>query len=396
LSTNIGGEAKFYRPELDGLRFFAFFSVFIHHSLQSFSTDAWGQLARALGPAAPAVLGVASLVEQTGNFGMSLFFVLSAYLITELLLIEWKRTGTVRIRDFYTRRILRIWPLYFFFLGFIAVLGIFYPETFAISGGRLAAFLLLSANWYLIYHSFPPVVVGILWSISVEEQFYLIWPGIVKLGHGRRGAAIASGVFALVSVLTLLYLGGKGTYCEAVWFNSLVEFLFFAVGAQIALFALGRPLKLHAGLRVLLILSGLGLWLVAAGATHIMLQPGAPLYRGQLLAGYGLVALGTSLLFFGVLGIRAEVVPQWLRYLGKISYGLYVYHILMRMPAHWVVLTVAEKLNWQGKLLIAARSAIPLVALAFTIGIAALSYRYLESPFLRLRRRFTTVASRPV
>ncbi len=301
----------------------------------------------------------ASLVEQTGNFGMSLFFVLSAYLITELLLIEWKRTGGVKIRDFYVRRVLRIWPLYFCFLGLCVALGWFYPE-FTVSGGRLAAFLLLSGNWYLIRHDFAPVAMGILWSISVEEQFYLLWPGVVKLGRGRRGVAIASGVFALVSVLTLLYLGGKGTYCEAVWFNSLVEFLFFAVGAQIALFALGRPLKLHAGLRVVLILSGLGLWLVAAGATHIMLQPGPPLYRGQLLAGYGLVALGTSLLFFGVLGIRAEVVPQWLRYLGKdFLRALCVSHT----DAFSGVLggaNLAENLNWQGAMLIVMKLAMPL------------------------------------
>ena len=385
---------RFYRPELDALRFFAFFAVFIHHALQALGVTA---VIKSQGPLLHSVQQIAAVVEQAGNFGMSLFFVLSAYLITELLLIEVDRTGKVRIKDFYIRRILRIWPLYFFFLAVCVALNFIYPHHFAITGGRVAAFLLLAGNWYLVNHAFAPADMSVLWSISIEEQFYLVWPGIVRLGRGRRGVAIASAFFFLLSIGTLLYLGKPGILCLPVWFNSFVQFLFFAVGAQIALHTQRRQLNRPAWLRALLILGGVALWLASAGATHIMLQPGGDLlYRGQLLAGYGLAAAGTCLLFLGVLGIRASFVPQWLRYLGKISYGLYVFHMMTLLPSVWVLTAIARGLHFHGALLIATKLAVPLLSLGSTIAVSALSYRFLESPFLRLRKRFTVVASRPV
>jgi peptidoglycan/LPS O-acetylase OafA/YrhL len=101
----------FYRPELDVLRFFAFFAVFLTHSL-THSADTWVSygLPRSLGMLLAAVAGA-------GAFGVSLFFMLSAYLITTLLLGEKQTTNDVHLRSFYFRRILRIWPLYFFMLA---------------------------------------------------------------------------------------------------------------------------------------------------------------------------------------------------------------------------------------------------------------------------------------
>jgi peptidoglycan/LPS O-acetylase OafA/YrhL len=89
-------------------------------------------------------------------------------------------------------------------------------------------------------------------------------------------------------------------------------------------------------------------------------------------------------------------VPQWLRYLGKISYGLYVFHMLMLTCTMWLLARMAHGLGFHGRSLIAVKMMVPLAALAFTIGLAAASYRWLETPFLRLRKRFTIVASRPI
>src|SRR6266540_138960 len=103
---------RFYHPELDVLRFFAFFLAFLHHSLPHHPEFYSGM------GISPAVAAALAAVGATGAFGVNLFFLLSSYLITELLIRERHRFGHIDLRAFYIRRVLRIWPLYFFFLAF--------------------------------------------------------------------------------------------------------------------------------------------------------------------------------------------------------------------------------------------------------------------------------------
>src|ERR1019366_7648286 len=116
-SGTVKAAGRFYRPELDALRFFAFLAVFLHH-----------------GPS----YGLFDLVTRAGGFGLSMFFLLSAYLITELLFREREQTGTIAWKLFFTRRALRIWPLYYaalaggFFISRIA------PHRFRLSGAGVA------------------------------------------------------------------------------------------------------------------------------------------------------------------------------------------------------------------------------------------------------------------
>jgi hypothetical protein len=129
-------KASFYRPELDCLRFFAFFAVFIHHSLPS-TADFYRTYNL------PAVL---ANVPYAGAWGVDLFFCLSAYLITELLLREKDVIGYLNVRAFYVRRMLRIWPLYFAFVLF--AFGItFVDHSQEFSATNLAMFLMLAGNW---------------------------------------------------------------------------------------------------------------------------------------------------------------------------------------------------------------------------------------------------------
>ena len=390
METGTAHKKSFYRPELDGLRFFAFFTVFLHHALQNQSLVIGRRTLLARGTE-----HVLALFEQAGNFGMSLFFVLSAYLITRLLLMELDRTGTVQVKAFYLRRILRIWPLYFFFLALCVGIGMVYP-AFHVSGGRLAAFLLLAANLYLIAHTFQPVEMAILWSISIEEQFYLLWPGVVLLGRGRRGIAIANLFFVLASVVTLVYLGIAGVGGVTVWLNSVVEFLFFATGAQLALMTERHTPLWSPMARVGVFCAGIFVWLVAAESTKLMQQPGPPLHAPALLAGYGMAVVGTVLIFLSVLGVSAESVPAWLRYLGKISFGLYVYHQLMQTVSIRLLAGFAHWLKLSGYALLTVKASVPVLSFGLTLASAALSYTLLESPFLQLRKRFTVVANRPV
>ncbi len=118
-------------------------------------------------------------IGATGAFGVSLFFVLSSYLITELLLREKDLIGTLDVRSFYIRRILRIWPLYFAFLALAVILQWIVPgQHVTLRAGMW--FSLLAGNWFIVFHGFPSSVIFPLWSVSIEEQFYITWPAIVR------------------------------------------------------------------------------------------------------------------------------------------------------------------------------------------------------------------------
>jgi len=119
------------------------------------------------------------------KFAVSLFFVLSGYLITTLLAMEKENTGRVHLRAFYQRRVARIWPLYYGFTLAVLVIGVFVPRLLP-SARALAAYTFFSGNWYLVFsHSNLAGGLGILWSINIEEQFYLLWPLLIK-GYERR------------------------------------------------------------------------------------------------------------------------------------------------------------------------------------------------------------------
>lgn len=220
-------KAHFYRPELDALRFFAFFCVFFHHG-PGLSTAAraaqWKvQLAHLF-----------MLLRAAGGFGMSLFFLLSSYLITELLLREKAFMGEVHLKAFYIRRILRIWPLYFFALGLAVLLGVLIPDPYWMNRRAILAFLLFAVAWIPGGTQTP---FNVLWSIGVEEQFYLLWPCLAKFG-AARAIRIASYVVIAVSFIAIVLLAHTNQH---LWYNPLVEFLYFAVGALVSLFLRGIP-----------------------------------------------------------------------------------------------------------------------------------------------------------
>jgi peptidoglycan/LPS O-acetylase OafA/YrhL len=180
---------RYYRPELDALRFFAFVSVFCDHL--TFVQARWFQP-----------------IVEAGAFGMCMFFMLSAYLIITILLREQETTGTVNLRAFAIRRILRIWPLYFLVLFGGYALGRIYHGNAIVNGHAVLAFTFLVGNLYILHTGWMGPV-GSLWSLSVEEQFYLAVPAIVRLG-GRRGI-IAIGIAAIsFAYIVLIRLGFHG------------------------------------------------------------------------------------------------------------------------------------------------------------------------------------------
>jgi len=388
VQSNQNAVVRFYRPELDALRFFAFLAVFACHGLPF----PGGQHPHILEATAWRIL---QLVREAGSFGVCLFFVLSSYLITELLRREAGQTGEINLRAFYLRRILRIWPLYFTVLCLSGAVGSIAPAIH-MRPGQLLANLLFVGNWFIVANPTATIPLAWLWSISVEEQFYIVWPAITRLG-GLRCVGICSLLCVPLSAVSIAFAALHWQHLDVtVWLNSAVQFQFFALGALIALFLSGKSPRISRWWRVAMFAAASACWIAASGACLIK-DPLTTPSIGQLYIGYELVALGCLLFFFSALGADVRRVSKRIIYLGKISYGLYVFHGIALLLTTTVRQTLEALGGPQhGVAFFSAYLADRIVGLILTIALSSLSYKYLETPFLKLKSRFTSVQSRAV
>src|SRR5882724_2112122 len=185
---------RFYRPELDVLRFFAFLGVFIFHAAPR-TMDFYNAAGY------PRWLTATIIpVLTSGAYGVDLFFALSAYLITSLLLRERATTGSLDLRGFYLRRILRIWPLYLSFVAFSALVSLLTP-TQHLPLRYVVGYSLLAGNWIYTIYGLPASFAIPLWTVSIEEQFYLTWPLAFRKASLRRMLWIAVGVLVIANVV---------------------------------------------------------------------------------------------------------------------------------------------------------------------------------------------------
>lgn len=351
---------RFYLPELDALRFFGFLCVFTFHAAQHLPANAHAVL-RAF--------------TDAGRYGVDLFFLLSAYLITRLLMRERAVRGILDVPRFYVRRILRIWPLYFFFVAFAYGAGLALHQP--LSWHYLVGFIFLSGNWVCAVQGLPDSVIFPLWSVSVEEQFYLLWPLALRRGSNRLVVGIA---------LALLVLGNATRVVVGVMHITGVdlEYVTFARGDSIAcgiLIAMWLPdgLAREAGrCRLVLFLLGIGLWSATAYATS---------GRGALVqwaVGYPWIVLGCVAIFLATLGCTARIVQnRALLELGRMSYGLYVFHVGAITAASILLYDRRSWTNFAGFLI---------TGMVLTIAFATASYNTFEQHFLRLKERFTDEA----
>jgi peptidoglycan/LPS O-acetylase OafA/YrhL len=370
-----GSEGRFYHPELDALRFFAFLVVFFHHALPadaSLYTAAGfpAELARWL------LLG-----KHAGAYGVDLFFALSAYLITELLIREYHRRGSIDIWAFYVRRALRIWPLYFAFLAITILIVPFLFPADDFNWKYALMFTLFVGNWACVWWGVPFSVASPLWSVSIEEQFYLAWPILIFFFGIKRLPQIAV-VMLVIAFAMRIVLATARVGDPAVWCNTFARLDPIALGALLAYGLGGRAPNLNTASRIALGAGGLLLWLVTSRYFS--------LYGFSSLITYPAIGLGSVMLLIAALRPEANSFLRsplsLLVYLGRISYGLYVFHLLALaiMSQQLFVPVIGLQLGFASRLII---------AFFLTVVLAAISYRWLERPFLRLKPRFTHVAS---
>jgi peptidoglycan/LPS O-acetylase OafA/YrhL len=372
-----GGRAeRFYRPELDVLRFFAFLGVFIFHAAPR-TMDFYDR--------AGYPHWLSSLLIPTfgaGAYGVDLFFALSAYLITSLLLRERAATGALDLRGFYLRRILRIWPLYLAFVAFAATFAALVPGQH-LPIKYVVGYSLLAGNWIYAFYGLPASFAVPLWTVSIEEQFYLAWPLALRKASVRAMAIIAVAIL-LVANAWRVWLAISAAPVERIEYNTFTRLDPIAFGILIALF--GHKLPSFTRLkRAALLCGGVGTWIAVYAFT--VTSPTLKFTTWQMAVGHPFTAMASAAVLLSVLGAQHGFFRNGaLLYLGKISYGLYVLHEF----AHFCAIRLVPAST---PAMVVAQSS---VGLAITILLAAASYRWLESPFLRLKERFAHVQSRPV
>jgi peptidoglycan/LPS O-acetylase OafA/YrhL len=358
-----------YMPQLDALRFFAVLGVMVAHN--------WHP--RRL----PWIFGD---LDWAG-LGVRLFFVLSGFLITGILIgcrNTADRTGVSLmffIRRFYIRRILRIFPIYYLVV-FIALAVNLEPAR-EIWGWLLT----YTTNVYITLHNEWIGRLGHFWSLAVEEQFYFIWPWIVLMSPRKRVLPILLFFIALAPVYRFYAYMNFPFDIGAMDFKA-ATFLFgnidsLAIGALLALLWNSRipKEKLRGYLTRLVLPTGVIIYMASLILYHYRIQPLVFFVFGDLAAALMFAWLiGAAALGFRNIPGKLLELPA-LVYLGKISYGIYVYHYL-------VPLMLVPILAWFGYELVIPGRLNFLLSSVLTIAIASLSWHLFEFPINGLKRYF--------
>ena len=361
-------------PALDGLRGLAILSVFLYH--YAGGTDHH--------PDSVLLKGMYS-ITRFGWAGVDLFFVLSGFLITGILYDTRNDSGY--LRKFYARRSLRIFPVYYLFLAIVVIVGAlvgvrwrFAQTSFLLYVGYPCALVwphLIPATSYLrITH---------LWSLCMEEQFYLVWPLLIgALGTPRR-ILCACGFLMCVALTLRILVWGAG-WLNPVWAYTFLPFRMdsLVLGAALAVLLRGQhTTRLAKAAPIVLACSVAGLFAVCMAARtteHDSPEIGT--------VGFTLIALASgSLLVLAVLKqgiVRKIFSANALRTLGKYSYGLYLYHFPLAVLLDPAKPPLVHLLHSEvfGKMLFV------MLSLAINFGVAWSSFRFIESPIMNLKNRF--------
>lgn len=377
MTSMVNGSKRVYFENLNGLRFLCFLSLFFFHSFHTefdyILQDATYQF-------------VKHRLFGNGNLGVNFFFVLSGFLITYLLIQEKQLNGQIDVPRFWLRRILRIWPLYFFCVGFgfwiFPYLKMLFGQT-PNETAHLWAYLTFVSNFDLIRNGLPDAsVLGVLWSIAVEEQFYLVWPLLLFLMPVHRYYL----AFGTVICVSLLF---RATHDQAI----LLEHHSLSCMGDMAIGALGAWSVAQ--------VDDIRQWISSLSRPMItiiyVLFFSIFFFREELFfQTYFLRVIERPLIASIMLLIILEqcyahkaffkLEHKWLSYLGNISYGLYCYHFFGIL----ITTTLTRKLGfntalWQVMIVECG------VSLLLTIVIATISYRFVEKPILEIKKRFAYI-----
>jgi len=341
-------------PSLDGLRALSIVLVLLGHGGDSI-------------PFASKVPIWASVVLENSGFGVFVFFVISGFLITSLLIQERSKSGTISIKNFYIRRAFRIWPAFYVLIAVVALLGLTHRIPLRL-GELLAAALYFwnyypaGATWYL----------GHTWSLAIEEQFYFFWPLTVRIIGNSRAAYFAIGTIAfspLIRVASYFLLPQSRPYIP-IMLHTRADALMFGAAAAL--------LYQNVRFQQLLKICFRSHLPVFAGIFAFLISPQLARYwRGsyQLTIGWTLEGMAVMLMMIWAVQHHTGLIGRILNsrlavHIGLISYSLYLWQQVFL--AHSTAIIHRFPLNF---------------ILAFVA--AELSYRLVEQPFLKMRARIS-------
>lgn len=349
---------KVFLPELDGLRFVAFLLIFIHHS----STQ-----------------GIIFFreIRNIGWLGVEIFFCLSAFLLTRLLLREVTQFGNVDVYKFFVRRILRIWPLYVGYVLFAVLLSSWLQLMTSHHWYRALGLLTFTDDFFAAFEGFNPIrYTGHLWTISYEEQFYLclpfLIPWLVRQPPARR-------VWFLIATLVVSQLAK----CISIYYQLSDLFLWTMPVTHLESIVAGIVMAFYEETCTRLNRTLVGSLMVLS-ACLIFFLPDTTVTAYHLIPVYLSAGLFSASVVCFAINARTQVLRNFLSnavisFLGKISFGLYVFHSICLHAADRVLGVSHPLLNF-------------IVALTAVVLISSISYVLFERKFLLIKKtRFTRI-----
>ena len=343
---------RIYLENLNGLRFLCFISVFMFHIFRivsdSFEVN-------------PVFYFFKNDIFGNGNLGVNFFFVLSGFLITYLLIEEKILNKQISIPKFWLRRVLRIWPLFFLivFFGFAI-----YPYIKNILGqstnekADVFYYFLFLNNFDFLNKGFPySSILAALWSVAVEEQFYLIWPIIIYL-FPLKNLWIP---FSIIICINLLFrnFNNNSLALEIHTLSCIGDLTIGAFGAWLINFS--RRFKSH--------IEFLSLYKIIILYITFFL---AYLFKDEFLE------------TFQIFKVFERLILATISNMGILSYGLYCFHFI----GIYIVYSISKKLFIQINFLQLFFFIIP-ISFGATYLLSYISYKYFETPFLKLKEKYS-------
>jgi len=321
---------------------------------------------------APSLPDIIGRLFINGTEAVHLFFVLSGFLITYLMLVERERTGTVSVRKFYVRRVLRIWPLYFTIILIVGVLVPLIVPNFKnpLSNPTLAVLLVLFQGniAFILFFPYPPL--EHLWTIAIEEQFYLLIPHI-----GKRAPSLTK-MFISIIVFWWALMAITEWWRPDKFLTVLIHSLRYDTIAIGGLFACAYYYK-HPILKWIYhpVVGAAAVGLVVFMAFFMEDKPEL-IYTSFTCVVFGVLLLNVSTNERFVL----KLDHPWLETGGNLSYSVYLYHPILLLIWYSWFYTRLDYTVYQ-------ITVYPVIIIS-TFILSWLSYRYFETPFLRLKDRF--------
>ncbi len=325
---------------------------------------------------------------------VDMFFVLSGFLITTLLFEERAGRGSISLRDFYLRRVFRLFPAVYTLLAIFTVFALILGGE---NRGRLLAESVTAGlyvyNLFIAWAGVEGQVLIQLWTLSLEEQFYFVWPllliGALKVGKHRRVPLMIAGMVAIVFLLPALRMGLE----PELGARDLESFVFGLAIMRPDSLVLGCLAAILFRIEPTMDSPALERWLPRAGMVALVMYAMTFLLGGFgpfepfLSPFYNLTVIAMPLFVLDlvrrprsrVAALLAHPICGWF---GKRSYGIYIWHLLVYFPIQAFFNDV-----FVGRTKLATLAAFPF-AFAVTIGVSVLSWNYIETPALRMKQRY--------